>query len=110
MSDHEPTLAGDLYQHRLEPQQGGRLRRALRAAYVLGDVVAASVAAPLDPLSAGDVVVRRRTEEVEVLRVAAGPSEEAARLLAHIGEQLETMSPEEFHETWSIDGLTPPGT
>ena len=105
MSDHEPTLAGDLYEHRLEPQQGGRLRRLARAVWVVGDLVAAAVAAPIDLTSAGDVVVRRKVDAVEVLRVPAGPPEEAARMLAHVGEQLEDMSPEEFRGAWGIDGI-----
>ena len=105
MTDHEPTVAGDLYEHRLESQQHGRLRRAVLA---VGDVVAAALAGPLDLSSAGDVVVRRRVDAVEVLRVPAGPPEEAAQVVAHVREQLETLSPEEFHATWSLDGLTPP--
>lgn len=106
MSD-EPALAGDLYEHHLEPHRRGRLRRAVLAA---ADIVAASLGGLLELSSAGEVVVRRRADAVELVRIPAGPPEEAAQVLAHVREQLETLSPAEFRDAWSTDGFTPPAT
>lgn len=101
--DDEPALAGDLYEHRLEPHERGRLRRAVVAAV---DLVAAATVGLLELSSAGEVVVRRRADGAEVLRVPAGPAEEAAQLLTHVREQLRTLSPADFRDAW---GLRPDG-
>lgn len=103
----DSTPAGDLYEHRLEAQQHGRLRRAI---LVAGDVIAAALAGPIDLASAGDVVVRRRVDQIEVLRIPAGPPEEAAQVMARVGEQLAALSLAEFHEAWSVEGLSPPAS
>lgn len=100
MSTDEPDLATDLYRHGLEPHERGRLRRA---AVLAADLVASATVGMLELSSLGEVVVRRRTDDLEVLRVTAGPPDEATQLLAHIEEQLATMSPAEFRATWGID-------
>lgn len=101
MSTDEPALAGDLYRHALEPHQRGRLRRA---AVQAADLVAAATVGLLELSSVGDVVVRRRSDDLEVLRVPAGPPDEAAQTLAHVGEQLDTLPPAEFRDAWGISG------
>lgn len=95
----EPALARDLYTHLLEPLRRGRLRRA---AVLAVDVIASALSAPSDLSSAGDVVVRRRADGAEVLRVPVGPPEEAAQVSAHVEQQLADMSPAEFRKTWGI--------
>ena len=52
---------------------------------------------------AGDVVVRRRSDGVEELRVPLLPGEDAALALDQVREQLETLGPDEFREQWGID-------
>lgn len=90
--------AADLYAAALDAPAPGRPRvvAALRGVLLgLG-----AMAGWYDEPPAGDVVVRRRDDGREVLRVDAGPSEEAAALLAHVRDQLRTMSPRLFRETW----------
>ncbi|MCD4535953.1 hypothetical protein LRP67_17835 [Nocardioides sp. cx-169] len=99
MTAEEPALAGDVYAHVLETLRRGRLRRA---AILAVDVVASVLSAPSELSSAGDVVVRRRADGVEVLRVPVGPPEEAAQISAHVEQQLAGMSPAEFRATWGI--------
>lgn len=92
-------LAGDLYEHQLEPPERGRVWRTLVAA---ADLVAASAGGLLELSSVGDVVVRQRADGMEVLRVPAGPPDEAAQVLEHLREQLATLSPGEFRERWGL--------
>ncbi|WP_193612332.1 hypothetical protein [Nocardioides lijunqiniae] len=99
MTTDDPTLAADVYTRALEPHRRGRLRRT---AVVAADIVASSLGGLLELSSAGEVVVRRRADDREVLRVPAGPPEEAAQLVAHVEEQLTSMSPAEFREAWGI--------
>ena len=99
MTTDEPVLAGDLYRHRLEAHERGRLRRA---AVLAADLVASATVGLLELSSAGEVVVRCREDDLEVLRVPAGPPEEAAQLMAHVEEQLASLSPVEFREAWGI--------
>lgn len=53
-----------------------------------------------DEPTAGDLVVRRRDDGREVVRVDAGPSEAAAQLLAHVRRQLDELSPRELRDAW----------
>lgn len=91
--------AVEIYRHELAPMRRGRLRRVLVGTV---DLVAAMVGGLLELSSAGDVLVVRRSDEREVLRVPGGPPEEAAQLMHHVGQQLATLSPAEFRKRWGI--------
>lgn len=52
--------------------------------------------------SIGELVVRRRSDLAEALRMDAESEESAAQLLEHVREQLRTLSPAEFGERWGI--------
>lgn len=91
--------AGEIYTMSLEPHQRQGVRRVAAGAWVvLGIASLGHVSGP----SAGEYVVRRRSDDVEVLRVEAGADEEAAATRRHLEEQLASLSVEEFHEVWSI--------
>ena len=81
----------------LEPRPGGRL---LRGARLLG-AVAAELAWGLVPgPSLSDVVVRRRDDGSEVLRVPAGDPVVPGDQLRHVREMLETLGPQDFLRAW----------
>jgi len=96
----DPTCAGDVYVHDLEPPTRSRLRR-----YTFGalDLWCAMFGGLFELSSGGEVVVRRRVDGVEELRVPVGNAEDAGVLLEHIREQLDELTPEEFRSTWSVD-------
>lgn len=90
--------AADLYAAALEPPAPGRPRLLAAGRGVL--LAVGAMIGWYDEPSAGDLVVRRRDDGREVLRVDAGPSEAAAGLLAHVRAQLATVSAREFRDTW----------
>lgn len=91
--------AAEVYDVALDRPDRGRVRRTVDAVL---DLAGALVGGLLELSSAGTVVVRRRTDGVEVLRVDGGPAEETAQLLHHVREQLDTLSAEEFRDRWGI--------
>ena len=95
-----PLSAAEVYAHRLEPRRRGPLRRVLLGAL---DLWCATNGGLLELTRAGDVVVRRRSDGVEELRVPLLPGEDAALALDQVREQLETLGPDEFREQWGID-------
>ncbi|MGA8257686.1 MAG: hypothetical protein WB767_14020 [Nocardioides sp.] len=95
----EPQTAAEVYVHALEPPVRGRARRLGVAAL---DLWCATFGGLFELSSAGDVVVRRRSDGVEELRIPAGPPDEASILLHHVREQLDLLSPDEFRGTWGV--------
>lgn len=57
--------------------------------------------------SAVDLVVTRRATGGEVLRVSAGTTEEAGRLLAHVRRDLDEKDVTEFVSEWRAPGPEP---
>jgi hypothetical protein len=96
--DDAPT-AGDLYVATVEAPQRGVAKRVGAATVRL---LSAAFGDAGEVTSAGDVVVRRRADDGEVLRVPGGPSEELAWTLQSVNEQLENLSPVAFRETWDL--------
>lgn len=94
-------VADEIYELELCPARRGRVRRVLGG---ILDALLSVDAGPLELASVGDVVVRRRDDGLEVLRVAAGPPEEAAATLAEVEEQLRTLTPAEFRHRWGFAG------
>jgi hypothetical protein len=98
------VTAAEEYVAALDRPDRGRARRLVDAGL---DIVGAALGGLLDLSSAGTVVVRRRSDGVEVLRVDGGPAEASAQLLHHVREQLDTLSAEEFRDRWGIAAATP---
>ncbi|WP_139981811.1 hypothetical protein [Nocardioides litoris] len=94
------TPAGEVYAARAEPVRRGRLGRWGAA---VARLASASIGGTDDPTSAGDVVVRRRGDGSEVLRVPGGPAEELAWTLQSVREQLEHLSVADFSDRWGLD-------
>lgn len=95
----EPLSAGEVYVHRLEPRRRGPVRRVLLGAL---DLWCATQGGLMELTRAGDIVVRRRVDGVEELRVPLVPGEDAALALDQVREQLETQAPDEFRSRWGI--------
>ena len=93
------VYAADVYAADLEPRPGGRLRHRLRVA---GAFLAELAWGLLPGPTVFDVVVRRRDDGAEVLRV---PSEDPAvpgDVLQAIRGELDAMTPEQFLAEWSV--------
>ncbi|RYJ07548.1 MAG: hypothetical protein EON52_00645, partial [Actinomycetales bacterium] len=95
VADEEP-LAGAVLTVSVEAPTSRR-RRVLRVATLPLRVYAAGLGV-LDEPSFGDVVVRRRDDASEVLRVAVHGSEETAIQVAHVRAQLDDLTEDEFLE------------
>lgn len=108
--------AGEVYAVALESPVSARGRWRARAHGAL--LAVGAMAGWYDEPTAGDLVVRRRDDGCELLRVDAGPSEAAAQLLAHVRRQLDELSPRELRDAWgALDPaagaqtpLEPPGS
>ena len=89
--------AADGYAADLEPRPGGRPRHRLRVA---GAFVAEMAQGLLPAPTVHDVVVRRRDDGTEVLRV---PSEDlSAAMLSAIRDELAAVGPGEFLARWHV--------
>jgi hypothetical protein len=90
--------AADVFTADLRPRPGGRLRhRARIAGAFLSELLWQLVPSP----SVHDVVVSRRDDGTEVLRVPAGEPFTAGDLLARVRDELAQQDPESFLAGWS---------
>jgi hypothetical protein len=90
--------AADVFVADLRPRPGGRLRhRARLAGAVVSELLLELIPSP----SVHDVVVTRRDDGTEVLRLPAGAPLLAGELLAQIRSELERLDPESFLTGWS---------
>lgn len=96
----EPLAADEIYAVLLEPHPRRRGPAVLRAAL---DLWCATSGGLLELTRAGDVVLRRRSDGVEELRIPAGPPEHAMPVLQQIRDDLAALSPEEFRRGWGLD-------
>lgn len=96
----EPLAADEVYAVLLEPHPRPRAQVLLHAAL---DLWCATSGGLLELTRAGDVVLRRRHDGVEELRIPAGPPETALPVLQQIRDDLETLSPEQFRRGWGLD-------
>ena len=96
----DPLTAGEVYTHHLEPRHRSPLVRLALGAL---DLWCANFGGTFELTRSGDVVVRRRSDGVEELRVEVHSPDDAAETLHRIGEQLDELEPEEFRIAWSID-------
>jgi hypothetical protein len=82
----------------LLPRPGGRLMQGVRlAGAALSELFLELIPSP----SVHDVVVTRRADGTEVLRVPAGEPLRAGELLTQIRGELESLGPEAFLAGWS---------
>lgn len=95
----DPLAADEVYVCHLEPRLIEPWRRVVGAVL---DLWCATSGGLLELTSAGDVVVRRRSDDAEELRIFAGPPQSAAPMLNRLAEDLASMSPEEFRTAWGI--------
>lgn len=101
---NQAQSAGEVYTVHLETptQPAGIARSVLRGAAALAHQL---VGDSLHP-SAGDLVVRRRADESEVMRIDAGDGEQAAYLVDHVKGQLAELTAAEFEEAWTLGGAS----
>ena len=93
--------AADVYTATLQPRSGGRLVRSAR----LLAAFAAELAWGLLPQpSLSDVVVTRRADGAEVVRVSAGDPTVPGEMLGLVQRHLAELSPAAFLAEWGADG------
>jgi hypothetical protein len=97
VTSEQGPLAADVFDLSLRPRPGGRLRHWLR----LGGAFASQMLGQLVPSPAvHDVVVIRRTDGSEVLRVPAEDPLTVGDLIAYLREQLGQLDEETFLAEW----------
>ena len=96
--DHgEWPTAAEVFTLSLRPRPGGRLRYVLRIA---GAFAAQFLASLVPSLAVHDVVVTRRADGEEVLRLPPEDVLSEGDLLAHMRQQMEGMDEETFLAEW----------
>ncbi|SOD99263.1 hypothetical protein [Blastococcus haudaquaticus] len=90
--------AADVFLADLRPRPGGRL---LQGARLAGAAVSELFLQLIPSPSVHDVVVTRRSDGSEVLRVPAGEPLLAGDLLGRIRDELERVDPATFLAAWS---------
>ncbi len=91
------VLASDVLLAALEPRAGGRLVRGARvAAAFVAELALGLLPAP----SVSEVVVRRRDDGTEVLRVGDVDPHVPGDMLGFVQDQLATKTLAEFREEW----------
>ena len=95
----EPLDAGEIYSSVLEPRPRSAPRRLL--ASVL-DLWCATTGGRMELTRAADIVVRRRSDGAEELRVPVPSADDAPVLLDVVREQLAALSPGEFRAAWGL--------
>ncbi|HEY1132973.1 MAG TPA: hypothetical protein VGE77_00215 [Nocardioides sp.] len=98
MSSGAPVLAADVYSLELVTVRRAWWRRVGFGAYALVSGLFGDTPLP----SRGDIVVRRRADGGEVLRMDAGADPEAERLLQHVNDHLHHLDVPTFDESWGI--------
>lgn len=96
----DAARAGEIYEAELAPARtaAGVVRGVLRGAAALAHQLVGDALHP----SAGDLVVRRRSDDAEVMRIDAGDGEQAAYLMDHVRTQLAELTPAQFEEAWTL--------
>ena len=109
MTDTDPRTtdgerAADRYAAALQPVPGGRLKRSARlAATFVAELAWGLLPSP----TLFDVVVTRRADGAEVLRVGAGDPNVPGDMLGLVNQQLADLDPQTFLDEWGAE--EPPG-
>lgn len=101
MTGEQPVVAAEVYTLELVAARRPWWRRAT---FAVGALVGGLLNDTVLP-SRGDIVVRRKDDGTEVLRMDAGADPEAERLLQHVDDHLHHLDVATFHDSW---GLAPP--
>lgn len=96
---YEPATADEIYTSAFEPPARGPVRRLVFSAL---DLWCAMTGGLLELTTSGDVVVRRRSDDGEELRVAGGSSAVSLPLLEQVRDDLTAMTPDQFRAEWGI--------
>ena len=96
----DPVDADEVYRAALEPRPRSTARRCLLGAL---DRWCATTGGRFELTRAADVVVRRRSDGVEELRLAVPVADDAPGWLALVRDDLLELDPEEFRAAWGID-------
>ena len=96
----DPVDGDEVYRAALEPRQRSTVRRLVLGAL---DLWCAANGGRFELTRAADVVVRRRSDGVEELRVAVPVADDAPGWLALVRDDLLDLDPEEFRAAWGID-------
>lgn len=96
----DPVSAAEVYTVGLESRHRSRLRALVYGAL---DLWCANFGGTFELTRAGDVVVRRRHDGGEELRIEVDDPEGPAETLHRVREQLDDLEPEEFRRLWSMD-------
>lgn len=96
---YEPLAADEIYTSALEPPQRGPVGRVVCSAL---DLWCAMTGGLLELTAASDVVVRRRSDGGEELRVAGAAPTVSLGLLETVRTDLLEMSPDQFRAEWGI--------
>lgn len=89
--------AAEVFRAELRPRRGGRLRHAARVAGAFLSEMAWQL---LPPPAVHDVVVLRRVDGEEVLRVPAGDPLRPGEMLSYVRAELESLDPETILAGW----------
>jgi hypothetical protein len=100
MTEGVDQRAAQVYEATLQPRRGGRL---LRSARFLAAFTAELAWGLLPAPSLSDVVVTRRADGAELLRVAAGDPNVPGDMLHLVQRQLEDLSPADFLAEWGAE-------
>ncbi len=92
-----PARAREVFVASLQPRPGGRL---LRSARFLAAFAAELAMGFLPGPSLSDVVVTRRSDGAELMRVPAGDPLVPGDMLALVQRQLDELSPDAFLAEW----------
>lgn len=95
----EPLSADEVYDLRLEPRRQGPVAFVLLGAL---DLWCAATGGRMELTRAGDLVLRRRADQVAELTVPLGSADAAPALIAVVREQLEALSPKDFRTAWGL--------
>ncbi len=95
----DPLAADEVYAAALEPRPRSTTRRLV---FGLLDLWCAQTGGRLELTRAADVVVRRRSDGVEELRVPTPVADDAPAWLALVRDDLASYDPEGFREAWGI--------
>ncbi|HYO37252.1 MAG TPA: hypothetical protein VER97_14350 [Geodermatophilus sp.] len=95
----DDVRAATVFRAALEPRPGGRLRHRARIA---GAFVAELAWGLLPGPTVFDVVVRRRDDGAEVVRVPAAEPGVPADMLTAVRAELDALTAEDFLAGWSV--------
>ena len=99
MSEVVELWAEGEYAAVLEPRPRGPVRRLVVSAL---DLWCAMTGGTFELTRAGDVVVRRRADGVEALRIPVRVAADAAALLDQVRTDLHTSTPDAFRRQWGL--------